>query len=305
VRKWLLELAFAAPIVVGVLGLFYTWYAVRDRYFIFLYYHDMGPGFDGSPFGWVTLGRYRMSALVASGAVMVPYVALNLVLGRALRAYRPPVWWRVWLCCALPLLVAVPAITMTVNSPVLPPVYAAQVTAVLLVGLALALFLGRVAAERPLTFLLALIDGGALAILFVSLAILERYPGWLARGRTVFIYVHLFVVAAGLGLLAAMTGLYALWRRVQAPGAVTSLAAGLNVAYLFVPLSHHLFFCTDSGTFLDPNYFTYIPSADNYFARSAWIQMGVWLVVALIALGSNRFRVWLRGRRKGGNARDH
>jgi hypothetical protein len=93
-NSWLIELSFAVPIVAGMGFLFYRWYAVRDRYFIFLYYHDMGAGFDTSPFGWVTAGRYRMSALVASGAVMVPYLALNLILGRAIKGYRAPVWWR-------------------------------------------------------------------------------------------------------------------------------------------------------------------------------------------------------------------
>jgi Zn-dependent protease with chaperone function len=68
------------------------------------------------------------------------------------------------------------------------------------------------------------------------------------------------------------------------------------VAYLFVPLVHHLFFSTDEGSWLDPDYFTYIPSADNYFARSAWVQIGVWLVVAGVALGISRLRARLARR---------
>ena len=315
-RAWWAAAAYAVPIVAGLIGLFYHWYAVRDRYFIFLYYHDMGPGFDGSPFGWVTLGRYRMSGLVASGAVMVPYVVLNLVLGRLAgrcratpwrgvwprprvrdsgeqgeKGYRAPAWWRVWVLCAVPLAVAVPAILMRVNRPVMPASVAAQVTAVLLAGLALALSLGRLAAERPLAYLLASIDGGAFAVLLVALTLFEQYPGWLARGRAVLTWMHLFVVGVALTLLAAMTVLYALWRRAHAPGASTMLVAGLNLAYLLVPLIHHLFFSTDQGTWLDPGYFTYIPSADNYFARSAAIQVGVWAIVTSIALGVTRLRV--------------
>jgi hypothetical protein len=272
---------------------------VRDRYFIFLYYHEMGQGFDTRPFGWVTTGRYRMSALVASGAVMVAYILVNLVLGRAVKRYHAPVWWRVWMLCGVPTLVAVPALTMTVNNPVLPFGYAVQVTAVLLVGLALALFLGRMAAERPLAYLLALVDGAALAILFVSLTVFERYPGWLARGRMVYLVAHLAMVGAGIALLAAMTVVYALWRRADPPPTVSSLVAGLDIAYLCVPLIHHLFVSTDQGSWLDQDYFTYIPSADNYFSRSAWVQVGIWLAVALIAWGSNQLRAWLVGRRKG------
>jgi hypothetical protein len=289
-------LPFALPIAAGVAGLFYTWYAVRDRYFIFLYYHDMGPGFDCSPFGWVTRGRYRMSALVASGAAMVAYAAVNLVLGRLARRYQAPAWQRVWALCAVPLAVAVPAIVMTVNDPVLPPGLAAQVTGVLWVGLALAFYLGRTAAERPLAYLLTCLDGGGLAILLVFLTVLERYPGWLARGRTAFVYLYLVVAGAGLALLAAMTGLYRVWKRAERPDAIALFVAGLNVAYLFVPLVHHLFFSTDEGSWLDPDYFTYIPSADNYFARSAWVQIGVWLVVAGVALGISRLRARLARR---------
>ena len=196
-ETWWVELLFALSMVAGVIYMFYTWYAVRDRYLIFLYDHDMGPGFDASPFGWV------------------------------------------------------------------------------------------------------LIDGGGLAILLVALAILQRYPEWLARGRTVFIYAHLFLVAAGIALLAAMTALHVLWRRAKAPDAVTLLVAGLDVAHLLLPLAHHLFFCTDSGTFFDAGYFRYIPSADNYFARSVWVQAGAWAAAAGIALGMTRLRAWLSSRRGG------
>jgi hypothetical protein len=203
--------------------------------------------------------------------------------------------------CALPLLIAVPAIVMTVNDPALPLALAAQVTAVTLVGLALAVWMGQLAAERPLAYGLTLIDGGALASLLVSLILFEQYPRWLAHGSTGYIYVHLVVVAAGIGLLLAMTAVYTLWRRVPTPGALITLVAGLEIGYLFVPLCHYLFFCKDGGSWRDADYFSYVTSADNYFARNAWIQTGVWLAVALIAVGFNRLRVWLAGRRKGGD----
>jgi hypothetical protein len=194
--------------------------------------------------------------------------------------------------CAVPLAVVVPAIVTTVSDPVLPPGLAAQVTGVLWVGLALALYLGRTAAERPLAYLLAWFDGGGLAILLISLTILERYPGWLARGRTAFVSLHLVIAGAGFALLAAMTVLYRVWKRAERPDAIALFVAGLNVAYLFVPLVHHLFFSTDEGTWLDPDYFTYIPSADNYFARNAWVQIAVWLAVAGVALGISGLRAW-------------
>jgi hypothetical protein len=295
-KAWRVELLFAIPIVAFVITLFTTWFAVLDRYLIFLYFHDMGPGFDTTPFGWVTVSRYWMSGLVAGGAVMVPYIALNLVLGRVVKTFRAPQWWRLWILCAVPLLVAVPAIVMTVNDPVLPLANAAQVTAVTLIGLALALMLGRVAAERPLAYVLLMIDGLALACLLSSLIRFESYPRWLARGSTGIIYRHLAVLAVGFALLIVTTALRAWWRRAGIPSAAAWFVAGLNISYLFLPL-YHLFWCKDDGTWTDPDYFVYISDADNHFARSGLLQIGVWIAVALIALGLTRLRLWLSGRR--------
>jgi hypothetical protein len=119
-KAWQRTLPFATGIVTLVSYLFYVWYAVADRYFIFLYFHEMGLGFDTTPFGWVTAGRYWMAGLVAGGAVQVCYLATNLVLGRLTPAYQAPVWWRVWLLSAIPSTLILPALTMTVNDPVLP-----------------------------------------------------------------------------------------------------------------------------------------------------------------------------------------
>ena len=60
---WKMELLFAVPIVGLVLWLFCTWFGVLDRYQIFLYFHDMGPGFDTSPFG-----RSRQAAIGCRGS---------------------------------------------------------------------------------------------------------------------------------------------------------------------------------------------------------------------------------------------
>lgn len=301
-KAWLVELLFALPIVAFVIYLFYTWFAVLDRYLIFLYFHDMGLGFDTTPFGWVTVSRYWMSGLVASGAVMVQYIAINLVLGRVVKTFRAPKWWRLWILCAIPLLLAIPAIVMTVNDPVLPFINAVQVTVVTLIGLALAVMLGQVAAKRPVAYILLMIDGLALACLTAALIRFESYPRWLARGSTGVIYRHLAVLGVGIVLLAVMTIIYYWWRRAEIPKVTAWLVAGLDVKYLFLPLYHHLFWCKDDGSWTDADYFVYISDADNYFARSILVQIGVWLVVALIAVGSTRLRLWLSGRR-GANGR--
>jgi hypothetical protein len=296
-RAWQGALLFAIPMVAFIIFLFYTWFAVLDRYFIFLYFHDMGPGFDTTPFGWVTASRYWMSGLVAAGAVMVPYMAIHFVLGRVLKTFRSPEWWRVWILCAVPLSMAIPAIVMTVNDPVLPLANAAQVTAATLLGLALAVVLGQVAANRPLAYILLMLDGFALACLLIALPSFEDYPRWLARGSTTYIYRHLAMVTACVVLLMIMTGGYYAWRRAEIPDPILWFIAGLDISYLFLPLYHHLFWCKDDGSWTDPDYFAYISDADNYFARSPLVQIGVWIAVALVVLGLTRLRLWLFGQR--------
>lgn len=287
-----IELFFVIPIVAFVIYLFYTWFAVLDRYFIFLYFHDMGSGFDTTPFGWVTAGRYWMSGLVAGGAVMVPYIAINLVLGRVIKAFRAPEWWHLWILYAGPLIIAIPAIVMTVNDPVLPLANAAQVTAVTLIGLALAVMLGQIAAKRPGAYILLMIDGFALTCLLSALTSLEDYPRWLARGSTGVVYRHLAVLIVGIVLLLVLTAFY-WWRRAEIPETALCFIAAFNIHYLFLPLYHHLCWCKDEGSWTDPDYFAYIPSADNYFARSVLLQIGVWIAVALIAQGLTRLRLRL------------
>ena len=88
---WRPALLHAAPICLFVLGLFYYWFAIADRYAVFLYDH-----LGATPFDAITSSRYWMAGLVASGAVMVAYTGGCWLLGRiAARRrcdYRPPLW---------------------------------------------------------------------------------------------------------------------------------------------------------------------------------------------------------------------
>ena len=148
-----------------VAGPYTYWSAVADRYIVFLYYHDMGPRVpDTTPFSAVTSSRYWMAGLVAGGMVMMTYAAINWAVGRLAASYVPPAWARVWASSAIPLVIVLPAITMTVNSPTLPPLVAAQTTAAALAALAIALATGRMAARQPRELAWLGLDGLALAV---------------------------------------------------------------------------------------------------------------------------------------------
>jgi len=289
-------LMFAVPVVALVLYLFYLWFGVFDRYFIFLYYHDMGQGFDTSPFGAVTTSRYWMSGLVAAGAVLVAYVGAHLVLGRVMPSFRAPDWRQVWLICAVPLAIAIPALVMTVNDPVMPVANAVQITVVALVGLALALMPGKLAAERPLDLIWLALDGVAPALLLLIWINVEDLLRWQAEGRTNYVMMFIVVTLAGAFGLLVMTALR-WWRRVKMPSVGAWFAASLIIAYLPLPLIHHIFSTTESSSVLAPGAFVYISDADNFFTRDGLLQIGVWVAVLLLLFGMTRLREALYRRR--------
>lgn len=301
-RPWLNALPYALPIVALVIFLYVRWFAVLDRYFIFLYYHQMGAGHDTSPFGAVTASRYWMSGLVAAGAVMVLYLVVNGLLGR-IKGTRAPAWWRVWVLSAGPLLIAVPAIVMTVNDPVLPLLHAARIAAALTAGLALAVLPGRFVAELPGMALLLAIDGLGMAAVIGALRGVEYMRGQGARQTLALAYLRVGLIA-GVLAFAVVTAIYAWRRRAAIPGVGALLVAGADVYYLFLPLIHHVLFSTDQGTSLGPGTFRYITDAENYFTRSLLLQLAIWLVVVALAWGVTRLRQAIRARQGGAAAAD-
>ena len=275
-RTGRLELAAWLPAFLAaalILALFFYWFAIADRYVIFLYNHDMGR--DTSPFSRVTASRYWMAGLVADGAVLVLYTAVSWLLGRRIRPYRPPAWWRVWAWAAPLLLPGLLLITMTANEPVLPFAHAARVTLATLIGLALALLPGRLAAEQPAQIIWLALSG--LGLMFISTAAsnLENVPAWLAQGETRFVWALGLSFGVGLIWTLFVTTSYS-WRRGASLSWSALLVAGLCITYLMLPLAHHLLF-TDG-------YF-YISDSDNFFAESFLSQLVAWLIIAALAWG--------------------
>jgi hypothetical protein len=274
---------YALPIVVLILAWFYYWFAIADRYFIFLYNHDMGPLVpDTTPFSRVTASRYWMSGLVASGGVLVLYAAINWTLGRLLARYRPPAWWRVWAVCAAVLGLCIPAITMSVNEPTLPLRHAIQVTVATWVGTGLALVPGERAARRPGDLLWLTADGFGLMMFLLNLVHVEKLSHWLARGATLWVWMMAGSLAVGATWLLFLTALRWFLRQ-HSPGAGALFTAGVCVAYLLMPLVHH-----GLGT---DGYF-YITDSDNFFAQRWTIQLATWLATGSLALGLT----WIRTR---------
>lgn len=280
---WRAALPWAALISAFVLGLFYYWFAVADRYAVFLYGHTTTNISPAQPFDALTSTRYWMAGLVAAGAVLIWYPAVLWVLGRlrAGRAFEAPAGWRMWALCAGPLALGIPAITLTVNTPTLPPALALACAAAALAGLAPAMLAGEWAARRPADLAWLAADGLGLAPALLFVRAIEL-PG---RGLAVTVPLAwggaVGACLAGLAWLGIMSGLRA-WRRRPAPGAAALLLAGLASSYLFFPLVHHLI-ATPPG-------FRYITAASNFFALEPAVQALALAVAAAQAWGIT----WLR-----------
>ena len=276
-------------IILTVLSLYYYWFAVADRYIIFLYYHDMGPLFpDTSPFSSVTSSRYWMAGLVAGGAVMFLSIIANWLFGRLTTAFQPPAWLWVWALCAGPLLAGILLITMTVNQPRLPLLNAAQTASAALIGVVLALLPGKLAAKNSSDLIWLGLDGAALMFLLLLIppAIEDVGRWWISGnlGRVAIVAVGIVIGFAG---LLITSGLH-IWLRTSLPSALALFVAGLCFAYLLMPLIHHLYVGTIEGHF-------YISNASNFFARSPWSQFITWLVVGAISVGITQLRRRLVG----------
>lgn len=267
------SLVFGLPVAALVLALLYYWFAVANRYIVFLYNHDMGPLVpDTSPFSRVTASRYWMASLVACGFVLLIYTAVNWLAGIVRPTYAPPPWPAVWLVCAPLFILFIPLITMSVNDPVLPWPYAALVTTTALIGLALTLMPGEMAAREPGNLLWLAADGWGLAFILMTLAQIDDIGRWLSDGIDWRVVLSLVIIGLGVGWLLLVTAVR-YWRGVFVGDFISLAAAAACMAYLFLPLLHYLI-----GT---DGYF-YITDSDNFLAGNILMQLLAWLVTALI-----------------------
>ncbi len=213
--NWIHSAIHALPITVFLLGLTYYWFAVADRYAVFLYEH-----LGATPFDAVTGSRYWMAGLIANGFVLVLYTATMWLLSRVAAtrqiAYTPPDWRRIWLLSALPLVAGVLWITMTQNAPTLPIGLALATVASTLVGLALALWPGRWAAERPTDLLLLMADGLGVALMLFTVRLVEWPTHELLTPGISYTVAVAGVVLAGVWL--AMMTIFRRWWGKSMPG---------------------------------------------------------------------------------------
>jgi hypothetical protein len=274
---WWQAVGHAAILCILILAPLAYWFGVANRHTVFLYAH-MGAG----PFDAVTIGRYWMASLVASGGAVAVYVAYCWVRGRlAVRkgsAWAPPVWCRVWAVGAPLVGCGAMAITMALGAPTLPLALALAGAAASVVGLAGAAAPGALAARDPgeLPWLVAH------AAALVPPLVLLRLVAPEARahlGDASAATAAALSLAAALGWGAILARLRR-WRRRAMPAAASLYAGGLIEAYLLLPVLHY--WLSDLG---EP---CYITGTENLFPAEPLVQAVILVVVAGLAQSLTR-----------------
>ena len=282
--RWSRNGGMAAIASAIVLALFYYWFALADRYAVFLYGHVAINIAPAQPFDDLTASRYWMAGLVAAGSVAT--LSVIACFAWEVVTHNPKVtdalsWWRAWLFCVLPIGIGIPAITMTCNTPTLPWPLAMACSASALAGTGLALAAAEWAARRPVALLWALADGLGLVPPLQLIRAVEL-PG---RGLSLSWANVVMIVVIGLLCGAAWLGLlsWLRYRRGEAHlGALPMMAAGFGWSYLALPLAHYVF-ATPPG-------FRYITAASNFFAFDPGVQALAFAVAAATSLAFSRLR---------------
>ncbi len=273
----MITLFHTTSITLFLLALFYKWFALDDRYAVFLYEH-----LGATPFDAVTTSRYLIAGLVACGAAMLLYLTLNFALARLVANYRAPAWTRVWAASALPLGIGIIWITTTQNAPTLPLPLALACALTTIVGLAFALMPGALAAENPRALVwLALAGFGLVPTLTLVRGIEMANRGLSISAPMLYALALASIVFGALWLFGTST--VRARRRVATPSAPALFVAGLCWSYLTLPLAHHLF--------ATPANFKYITASTNFFAENAMLQVGIFLIGYALAFCATRYEI--------------
>ena len=271
--KWRQVLSIGLLLSFIILGLYYYWFVVANRYVIFLYTH-LGAG----PFDGLTNGRYWMAGFVACGIVMLLYAVLNWYLARIAglryQTYHPPPWWHIWSFCLIPNSVGIFIITMPLGRPPLTTNLMLALCFTTALGLAFALQPGMLIVKRPSELIwLSVASVGLMPALLLLRAV--ELPSRGLAGSTYAFVLGIIAPIAGLIWLILLSWAHAKYTK-QNWTVVQLLIAGFCFCYLLLPVVHHIFFTPPNGR--------YITTSGNFFAEGSAIQLGSIFVAVISAI---------------------
>jgi len=253
-----------------VLGLFSYWFAIANRYVVFLYEH-LGAG----PFQEPNYSRHWMAGLVASGALLWVYALVGWCYRSFIAAFHKtdhlPSWQYVWLLSAPPVAIGIWAMTTRCHFPTLPWPLSARCIIAAWAGMALALWLADLMVQQTLEALWVLLHGAGVVPILLLLRAVELPSYGLVSPASAYL-LGIAGLVAGILWMAGMARLRLVWRRPPL-NPFSVFCAGLGLSYVVLPFVHYLF--------LTPPGIRYISTAGNFFAVSAVVQLLCWGIGAL------------------------
>jgi hypothetical protein len=275
------ELVQAIILSAVMTAVYYYWFAVADRNYLFLYKH-----YGWGPFHPMTTGRYWMTGLVLSSFITLLYTIINLFNCQNAMVddinYSRSSWKHVWLLCMPVVIVVIPLIVMNVNSPVMPLSIAIACVIAASAGLAIGLHTAGIFLSDVKKFFVISIDGFALVpplILMLSLELPAK--GVLNMSYQTAIGIALVSIAVSFLGLFLISCIFK-WRRITPGKGYEIFISGLFFSYLVLPMVHFLF-ATPPGR-------PYITTSDNFFPDSFHLKILTWLTAAVITAAAVKFR---------------
>ncbi len=268
---------WAGLVISVMLGLFSYWFAIANRYVVFLYEH-LGAG----PFQEPNYSRHWMAGLVASGALLCVYALVGwCCVGFATlfrKTYHLSSWRHVWLLSALPVAVGIWTVTTRGKIPTLPGSLSARCIVAAWTGMALALWLADLMVQRTSEALWVILHGAGMVPILLLLRAVELPSYGLVSPASAYL-LGIAGLVAGVLWMAGMARLRLLWRKPPL-NPFSVFCAGLGLSYVVLPFVHYLF--------LTPPGIRYISTADNFFAVSPVVQLLCWGIGALVVFAINK-----------------
>ncbi len=273
------EIVQAILVSILITAVYYYWFAIADRDYLFLYGH-----FGWGPFHSITAGRYWMTGLVLSSFIALFYTLFNLLLRLIFlvmkKNYSLPSWKHIWLISQPAIVAGVPLIIMNVSYPVMPFSITLMCITAASAGLGLGLYTSEMFMRDAKKFLIISLDGLGL----VPPLILIPALGLPAKG---ILTMPLAIVLSSGSVIFSFAWLMSISfvykRRGIIPGrGYEILLFACFYSYLVLPMLHYLF-ATPPGR-------PYITASDNFFPDSFYLKILTWTVVFLTVFFISKLR---------------
>lgn len=262
-----------------IITVYYFWFAIADRSYLFLYGH-----FGWGPFHTMTAGRYWMTGFVLSAFITIIYALFNLIILKTFsvlgRTYKIPSWIHIWLICQPVIATGILIITMNLNSPVMPLDITIMCILAMSAGLAVGFYNSEILMTDAKRFFVISLNGLGLVPVLLLIRVLEL------PSREIMSVTNAIAICAGSIIFSLLwliiVSIIFIRKKINSIKSYEILLSGFLISYLLLPIMHYLF-ATPPGR-------PYITASDNFFPDSFYLKIGTWIIAAILAFAAVEFR---------------